>query len=334
MWINLKPYTNQLYNFKSMRYLIGITGQNELIDQKRNVITIRPGQQTAIKVIPRLVRTSTDHNNLKVNQRRCKLSEERVGLQFLTNYTRVGCETECAIEKAISLCKCLPWNYPSDFKKWPLCDMFGSHCFNEIMSVENNYLGCKFRCLKDCQETEYILLPAVYPINYQTACRPTSFLYKHFQHNFKRHFATLNYKILVNEGIIPPDMSMGLSNGTFCTDYLENYVAFVTVDGPSPYIILTERDKSLFFYDVLSTIGGHFGLFTGMSLLGLAELVILLIIVLYQWVRKCVCPLQTIHDFDLDHQDYDEKIQCMESTLKVSNFDTFCSIKNEFIRHT
>ena len=327
MWLNLKPYTNQLYNFKSMRYTIGITGQNELIDQKRNVITIRPGRQTAIKVIPRLVRTSSDHNNLPVNQRRCKLSDERVGLQYLTNYTRLGCETECAIEKATSLCKCLPWNYPSDFKKWPLCDMFGSHCFNEIMSVENNYLGCKFRCLKDCQETEYILLPAVYPINYQTACRPTSFLYKHFQHNFKRHFATLNYKILVNEGIIPPDMSMGLSNGTICTDYLENYVAFVTVDGPSPYIILTERDKSLFFYDVLSTIGGHFGLFTGMSLLGLAEVVILLIIVLYQWVRKCVCPLQTIRDFDLDYQDYDEKIQRMEGTLKVSNFDKFCSIK-------
>ena len=55
-----------------MRYTIGITGQNELIDQKRNVITIRPGRQTAIKVIPRLVRTSAEHNNLGVDQRRCK----------------------------------------------------------------------------------------------------------------------------------------------------------------------------------------------------------------------------------------------------------------------
>ena len=88
MWLNLKHYSNQLYNFKSKRYTIGITGPNELVDQKRNVITIRAGRQTAIKVIPRLVRTSTDHNNLRLEQRRCKLLEERDGLQFVTKYTR------------------------------------------------------------------------------------------------------------------------------------------------------------------------------------------------------------------------------------------------------
>ena len=98
MWLNLKPYTNELYNRKSLLYTIGITGYNELIDQKRNAITIRPGRQTAIKVIPRLVRTSAAYNSLGVNQRRCKLPDERDGLQFVTNYTRLGCETDCAIQ--------------------------------------------------------------------------------------------------------------------------------------------------------------------------------------------------------------------------------------------
>ena len=319
MWLNMKHISNQLYNFKSMRYTIGITGQNELIDQKRNVITIRPGRQTAIKVIPRLVRTSADHNNLRLDQRRCKLLEEKAGLQFVTNYTRLGCETECAIQKAMSICKCLPWHYPNDFRKWPMCDMFQSHCFEEIMSVENNYLGCKFRCLKDCQETEYILLPAVYPMNYKTACHPTSFLYKHFEHNFRKHYAFLNYKILVKDGIVPPDMSYGLSNGTFCREYFENYVAFVTVDGPSSAVILTERDKSLFFYDVLSTLGGHFGLFCGMSMLGLAEVVILVITTLFRISKKIIFPLKIIQE--LDDPNYDEKIQRMDDTIKVSNSD-------------
>ena len=319
MWLNLKYYTNQLYNFKSMRYTIGITGQNELIDQKRNVITIRPGRQTAIKVIPRLVRTSAAHNNLGVDQRRCKLLEERDGLQFVTNFTRLGCETDCAIQKAISICKCLPWQYPNNFTTWPLCDMFQSHCFNEIMSVENNYLGCKFRCLKDCQETEYIVLPAVYPINYLEACHPTSFLYKHFQHNLRKHFAFLNYKILVKDGIIPPDMSYGLSNGTLCREYFENYVAFVTVDGPTSAVILTERDKSFFFYDVLSTLGGHFGLFAGMSLLGIAEVGILLITIVYRICEKSWTPFQTIRE--IDEPNYDEKIQRMACSIEVSNSD-------------
>ena len=229
MWLNLKPYSNQLYNRKSLLYTIGITGYNELIDQMRNVITVRPGRQTAIKVIPRLIRTSAAYNSLSVNQRRCKLTDERAGLQFVTNYTRLGCETDCAIQKATSLCKCLPWQYPSNFTNWPLCDMFGSHCFNEIMSVENNYLGCKSRCFKDCQETEYIVLPAVFPISYLDACHPTSYLYKHFERNLRKHFAFSNYKILVKDGIVPPDMAYGLSNGTFCIDYFQNYVAFVTI---------------------------------------------------------------------------------------------------------
>ena len=319
MWLNMKHISNQLYNFKSMRYTIGITGQNELVDQKRNVITIRPGQQTAIKVIPRLVRTSADHNNLRLDQRRCKLSEERDGLQFVTNYTRLGCETECAIQKAISICKCLPWHYPNDFKKWPLCDMFQSHCFEEVMSVENNYLGCKFRCLKDCHETEYIILPAVYPIDYKTACHPTSFLYKHFEHNFRQHYAFLNYKILVKDGIVPPDMAYGLSNGTFCREYFENYIAFVTVDGPSSAVILTERDKSLFFYDVLSTLGGHFGLFCGFSLLGFAEIVILMISLLYQICQKIFCPIRTIQE--KEEPNYNEKIERMAGAIEVSKSD-------------
>ena len=58
-------------------------------------------------------------------------------------------------------------------------------------------------------------------------------------------------------------------------------------------------------------------------MLGMAEVVILLIIILYQWVRKCFRPLQTIRDFDLNDEDYDEKIQRMEGTLEVSNFENF-----------
>merc|ERR1712051_1021232 len=172
-------------------------------------------------------------------------------------------------------------------------------------------------CLKDCQETEYIILPAVYPMSYKTACHPTSFLYKHFEHNFRQHYAFLNYKILVKDGIVPPDTSYGLSNGTFCNEYFQNYVAFVTVDGPSSAVILTNRDKSLFFYDVLSTLGGHFGLFCGMSMLGVAEIVILIIITLYAICKATFCPLQTINEIDDTNEG--EKIERMAGTIKVSN---------------
>lgn len=161
MWLNLKPYTTHAYDRKHVRYLIGITGQNDLVDQHRNVIKIMPGQKTIINVIPRLVRTSEDFNALKLKQRNCKLSEETEGQQFLTKYSRIGCETECAIQKAMSTCKCIPWHYPNDFKKLPLCEMFGGYCFDLVMSDERNYATCKHRCLR-CRICASFFSPALY----------------------------------------------------------------------------------------------------------------------------------------------------------------------------
>ena len=123
----------------------------------------------------------------------------------------------------------------------------------------------------------------------------------------------------MKDGIVPPDMSYGLSNGTFCREYFENYVAFVTVDGPTSAVILTNRDKSLFFYDILSTLGGHFGLFCGMSLLGIAEIVILIISLLYQICQKILRPIQTIQE--TDEPNYDEKIEHMAGNIEVSKSD-------------
>ena len=114
-------------------------------------------------------------------------------------------------------------------------------------------------------------------------------------------------------------MSYGLFNGTFCREYFQNYVAFVTVDGPTSAVILTKRDKSLFFYDILCTLGGHFGLFCGMSLLGIAEIVILMISLLYQICKKIFFPLQIIEE--KDDPNYSEKIERMAGTIEVSKSD-------------
>ena len=133
----------------------------------------------------------------------------------------------------------------------------------------------------------------------------------------------------VKEVIVPPDMTYGLSNGTFCREYFENYVAFVTVYSPLSAITLTERNKSLFlsrpgssasfFYDILSTLGGHFGLFCGTSLIGVAEIIILMISLLYQICKKIFCPIQTIQK--IDEPNYDEKIERMDGNIEVSKSD-------------
>ena len=115
MWLNLKPQTLQVHNRKATKYKIGITGPFDVIDQQRNLIDVRPGEQAQIKVIPRLVKTTADFDNLRLDQRKCKLSHEANGISVLNRFTRIGCETDCAIKKAIPICKCIPWHYPNQY---------------------------------------------------------------------------------------------------------------------------------------------------------------------------------------------------------------------------
>ena len=321
MWINMKPYTNQLYSRTAIPYTISIAGKESFIDHNRKLILIRPGKETMIKVIPRLVETTSDYDYLGIEDRNCKLSHETDGLESLTNYTRIGCELECALQKAKSVCKCIPWHIPSKFKELPMCEMFGGYCFDQVMSDETNYWNCKHRCLKDCHETAFIVLDHIFPMDYKKICQQGSFHDQHFRHNFQRHFAFHNYMTLIEERSTP-DLTLSYKNGSLCEDYVRNYVGFVNVYSPSSYIIVTERDKAVFFYDQLGVIGGTFGLFVGMSMLSFAEVGMLLVTIVYQFWLLCKDPLRN-GDFSssllqLDGMNYSKRMRKLEDALQVS----------------
>ena len=324
----MKPYTSQLYGSTALKYTVGISGPDDFIDQKRNVILIRPGQQTMVKVIPRLVRTTKDFKSLELKERNCKLSHETSEFEYLTKYSRLGCETECAIEIAISVCKCIPWHLPNDFNPkvqlFPTCEMFGGYCFDQVMSEENNYRYCKYRCLRDCDETEYIKIVNVFPIDYKEVCRKGSFQDKQFGHNFQQHFAFHNYKTLVQGGVIP-DIAKSYENGSLCEEYVKNYVGFVNVYSPTAFVILTNRDKAVFVYDQIGTIGGTFGLFIGMSLLSFAEVAMLLVSIGYQTWQLCKNPERFVENgkfslnlFNVGSPKDDSRIKKMEVAIHVS----------------
>ena len=317
----MKPYISQLYGSTAPKYTIGISGKSDYVDQKRNAILIRPGQQTMIKVFPRLVETTKDFDYLENKERNCKLSHETDGFDYLTKYSRVGCETECAMERAISVCKCIPWQHPNYLKAYPTCEMFGGYCFDLVMSRDTNYWGCKQQCQKDCHKTEYIVIENVFPIDYKEICRRESFQDKQFKYNFQQHFAFHNYKTLVEGGLIP-DLAKSYKNGSLCEDFVKKYVGFVNVYSPAALVILTKRDKAFFFYDKIGTIGGTFGLFIGMSLLSFAEVAMLLVSIGYQVWLICRNPERFEENGKLSLNDFifDEKarIKKMQGGIHVS----------------
>jgi hypothetical protein len=257
------------------KYIIGISDKKNFIDQQRDMIHLKPGHHMMIKVLPRLVRTTADFNELLKSQRKCRLSHETEGFSLLKQYSRKGCQFECAAKMAIQICKCIPWYLPNDFKEWPICNMFGGHCFEIIMEDSSYYQKCKGQCITDCHETAYIVIWSTFELELDSTCNGKGFHNYHFKQTLPKHFAFYNYKTMVEGGSIP-ELDKSYKNGSLCRDYVKNYGAFVSVEGGNTRIIVTNRDRRIFFYDQLGTFGGTLGLFVGMSVVSFFEVAFLI----------------------------------------------------------
>ena len=164
MWVNMKPYSKQLYSTVYTPYNLGITRRNDQMDQKTYLYKLKPGQHISINVVPKLVEASEEFNFLPLSIRQCKLSQETQGFTLFNEYSRKGCELECAVQKAVAFCKCLPWFYPNDFTTIPICDMYGSKCFDRITSDQYFYKKCPNWCKEECQEIVLTTLPSFFPL--------------------------------------------------------------------------------------------------------------------------------------------------------------------------
>ena len=175
---------------------------------------------------------------------------------------------------------------------------------------ETYYRQCKAQCLKDCQETEYIVFWSIVPIDLDSMCNEGGFHHQYFQKNYRKHFAFHNYKTLVNGGSIP-DLRTSLNNGSLCKEYMRNFVAFVSVEGPSTKIIATNRDRRIFFYDQLGTFGGTMGLFVGMSVISFFEVGFLLIYLI-------MAPVKSIFNFasGIDSEREEEEREPLQTRMQ------------------
>ena len=188
MLLLMKPHISLPYTDDPAPYSLGISTTLNVIDQKINVINLVPGLHTIVSVTPQLIETSDGFNDLDVFSRNCKLSHETYGLQLNKNYTRTACEHECAFMKAVSLCKCTPWFYRNQSTTVPICEMFGGHCFDKVMSTREFYKKCSKDCLEDCNGIQLSWEKSFRPINIEKICRKGSVLQKFLSQSAKQHF--------------------------------------------------------------------------------------------------------------------------------------------------
>ena len=279
----MKPHVSLPNKDDASKYSLGISNSLSIIDQKLNVISIEAGMNTIVSVTPQFVETSDDFNDLNPISRNCRLPHETFDLKSVKAYSKAACEHECAYMKAASVCKCMPWFYRNSSTTLPICEMFGGYCFDKVLSTRKFYKQCSDYCLEDCNGMQLTWEKSFRPINIEKICKRGSVLHKYLMESAKQHFSDNHYNRLttgdkekVVQQFIYLDMTMRNGNisdhyVTLCKDFVEKYVAIVTVETPTNVITKISRDMSATLFEMMGILGGQIGLFTGFSMLSILE---------------------------------------------------------------
>ena len=273
--MNLKPFIRQgPQDFTP--YNIQISTKDDMMDQKNNLIKIKPGFLISIKIWPGLKIIKENFEALPLSHRKCKMPYEKSKFKFMKKYSKVNCEFECAAKKAIKHCQCLPWFYPNNFTEIPICDMFGAKCFDMIMSNKNNYKLCKDDCIEECSQISYTLMPTYVPLDTAELCETP--LFKQFFKERGSQYEFFNYydSVINGQTRIKPTDSGDRNDHELCKDYVKKYVAVINVESNVKTITKTMKKKRIMFNDQIAVIGGTLGLFSGMSILSMVEIICLI----------------------------------------------------------
>ena len=304
MMVNLRPLVNIDGRDKPlMHYNVKISTKTNILDQKRGVIELKPGFHLTIRVTPKVIDTSENFVVFDVDKRNCKLPYETNELKFLQSYTKDGCELECALNKSLSICKCLPWYLPNNFNEVSMCDMFGARCVETIISNETNYKKCKHQCLEDCSGTSYTAIPSYVKIDLEQTCAQQVVkdlfekLYEHHRYEIEIEQITMGkWKNLYYDQL----------QLEFCKDYILKYISIVTVETPVDSVVKTKRVARITFNDQLAVVGGTLGLFTGISILSMVEIFCFCLTMtkrVFQMGRNCCFKKNMVTDEEKNDED-------------------------------
>jgi hypothetical protein len=236
-------------------FMLSFTNEYNPYDDTQNSFEIMPGYQHTFRVIPSQLSTTDHFDKLKLGDRKCKLENENEGMRLLRRFSKSGCEFECAIEKSLEICSCLPWSVPRSGNHYKTCDMFGNLCFKNTFNSPQTYEGCS--CMSDCQATTYIISESSKPIsNWIELCsraKVISQLADYIHENYNLYF-TLSY--FMNKRGPDPDSLLNV-----CEFLITNHVSVIKVEIGAKSVIKSVRDVKTTFENQLSAIGRIFYLF-------------------------------------------------------------------------
>ena len=251
-----------------------------------------------IAVTATISENDEDTRVLSPETRGCLFDDEG-SLDLFKTYSAGNCYLECKLKKAEAKCGCIPWNYPY-FENSSLCTPLGNVCFDKSMDIISQEITMKeCNCMPSCRNIKYDYeLSSVDKFDIEAGMGldlANIYIYTRNKTLSKpRTYEGLlkDYVMDKNNFIWDPVVSFFKFEGSQSYTSFVNYFKKRMIDDfvgvniyfKSSTVFHIKKRNRVTLGNVLANIGGTLGLFMGISILSILEIIIFLV----SWVSKSI----------------------------------------------
>ena len=232
---------------------------------KPPIIVVHPnGLQPDLNIFPastlriepaKYMRVGIQANIYKVTKGFLDLGTEVTKCHFEPNYSEINCEMKQSIKEAITACNCTPW-FLESFET-TVCTDEKLKCFDDYS--RNQTFDNK--CLKSCVYSEY-------SVNSKVDNLQIKGVFDTIQESYGNIFRS--YVSENNPMLFADEWSWNTYENVMAKS------ALINVNFEKKYATVITKDAKVSFADMLGTIGGTFGVFLGLSFVGILDFIILI----------------------------------------------------------
>ena len=179
---------------------------------------------------------------------------------------------ECKLRRISELCNCLPWYIPrtADIH---LCGRGGNQCFNEKLKSYRTEMSDCSECKDDCRMSHFFYTLQREPFS-------TNHIERNALFNSQTEEGLLANYLLDPKRIFSDELSQNITKFTYnvstdkelADERFRNDIAVLNFFFDTPIITQIQQELKTTIFDMISAIGGTLGLFTGISVITIAEL--------------------------------------------------------------
>ncbi|XP_031622962.1 pickpocket protein 28-like [Contarinia nasturtii] len=211
---------------------------------------IEVGKKVIVSITPNVIVTSKNLEVYSSQIRRCYYNSERK-LKYFQIYTKSNCEFECFVNFTIAKCGCAKFSMPRE-RDTRVCDVYEMDCYAQALSVHRGGLkNNKDTDAADFREKCNCISPCA-DIQYIPQSNDLKYVGQKIISNDSRTILSLSFK-------------------------------------KRKFLVL-RKDEASSITNRLATCGGILGLFMGISLLSLIEMIVYCVV---QFAKKLTVPKKT-----------------------------------------